>query len=57
MNKRNYIMYLEDIIDCMDKIEQYVGELSYQEFTRNSLVFDAVIRNLEVIGEDSRVYL
>ncbi|MGI6451608.1 MAG: HepT-like ribonuclease domain-containing protein [Desulfitobacteriia bacterium] len=41
----------------MDKIEQYVGELSYQEFTRNSLVFDAVIRNLEVIGEDSRVYL
>lgn len=54
MNKRNYVMYLEDMIDCMGKIEQYVGELSYQEFTKNSLVIDAVIRNLEVIGEASK---
>lgn len=54
MTKRNYIMYLEDIIDCMGKIEQYVGELSYQDFVKNSLVSDAVIRNLEVIGEASK---
>ncbi|WP_243131257.1 MULTISPECIES: DUF86 domain-containing protein [Desulfitobacterium] len=47
-------MYLEDIIGCMEKIELYVGELSYEDFTKNSLVFDAVIRNLEVIGEASK---
>ena len=54
MIKRNYVMYLEDIISCMEKIELYVGELSYEDFTKNSLVFDAVIRNLEVIGEASK---
>jgi uncharacterized protein with HEPN domain len=47
-------MYLEDIIDCMEKIEQYVGNSSYQDFIKSSLVFDAVIRNLEVIGEASK---
>lgn len=54
MIERNYVMYLEDIIECMDKIEQYIDGLSYEEFTKNSLVSDAVIRNLEVIGEASR---
>jgi len=37
MIKRNYVMYLEDIIRCMDKIEQYVGELQYEDFTMNTL--------------------
>ena len=54
MINRNYVMYLEDIIDCMEKIEQYVGNSSYQDFIKSSLVFDAVIRNLEVIGEASK---
>ena len=54
MINRNYIMYLEDINHCIDKIEQYIGKLSYEKFTKNSLVVDALIRNLEVIGEASR---
>lgn len=54
MTNRNYIMYLVDIIHCIEKIEQYTEKLSYEEFTKNSLVIDAVIRNLEVIGETSR---
>ena len=54
MTNRNYIMYLEDIIHCIDKIEQYTSRLSYEKFAKDSLVFDAVIRNLEVIGEASR---
>jgi len=54
MTERNYVMYIEDIINCIEKIERYVGELSYQNFVKNSLVFDATIRNLEVIGEASK---
>ncbi|MFZ3131635.1 MAG: DUF86 domain-containing protein [Desulfosporosinus sp.] len=54
MNKRNYIMYLEDIIDSMERIEEYARQLSYEDFAKNKLVMDAVIRNLEVIGEASR---
>jgi len=54
MTNRNYVMYLEDIIHCINKIEQYTGELYYEEFAKDTLVFDAVIRNLEVIGEASK---
>lgn len=54
MTKRNYVMYLEDIINCIEKIEQYISGLSYEDFVSNSLVFDAVIRNLEVVGEASK---
>jgi len=54
MTNRNYVIYLEDIIHCIDKIEQYTSKLSYEKFAGDSLVFDAVIRNLEVIGEASR---
>jgi len=54
MTKRNYIMYIEDIIECMEKFEQYAAKMSYQDFAKNTLVFDAVIRNLEVIGEASK---
>lgn len=37
----------------MEKIERYIKSLSYDEFTQNEIVIDAVIRNLEVIGEAS----
>lgn len=38
----------------MDKIERYTEDLTYETFVKNELVVDAVIRNLEIIGEASR---
>ena len=38
----------------MDKIERYVKSLSFEEFAPNDLIIDAVLRNLEIIGEASR---
>ncbi|UNC92019.1 DUF86 domain-containing protein [Candidatus Contubernalis alkalaceticus] len=55
MNKsRNYVMFLEDMIDCMNKIQEYIGDLSYEEFSTKNIVIDAVVRNLEVIGEAAK---
>jgi len=34
MIERNYVLYLEDIIGPMEKIEQYVGGLSYQDYSK-----------------------
>lgn len=51
--KRSYKLFVEDILDAMEKIERYIKSLSYDEFTQNEIVIDAVIRNLEVIGEAS----
>jgi uncharacterized protein with HEPN domain len=48
---RDYKVYLEDIVEAISKIERYVANLSFEEFTRNEMVIDATIRNFEIIGE------
>ena len=46
--------YLEHIRDAIERIFDYVEDLDEAAFARSELVQDAVIRNLEVIGEASR---
>ncbi|HXV21826.1 MAG TPA: DUF86 domain-containing protein [Desulfuromonadales bacterium] len=38
----------------MDRIAEYTAGMSYEAFLGNRLVIDAVVRNLEVIGEAAR---
>lgn len=54
MKKRNYKLYLKDIVDAIAKIENYIKGLSFEEFSENSMVVDAVVRNFEIIGEASK---
>jgi uncharacterized protein with HEPN domain len=46
--------YLGHIRDAIERIFRYVGDFDNFAFEGNQLVQDAVIRNLEVIGEASR---
>jgi uncharacterized protein with HEPN domain len=46
--------YLEHIVQGIDRIGRHVASSSEAEFFESELVQDAVIRNLEVIGEASR---
>ena len=48
---RDYKVFLEDILEAIRKIRHYTGGLSLQAFTADAKTFDAVIRNLEIIGE------
>ena len=44
--------YLSHILDAIQRIEHYLGSVAHQTaFMSDTLVQDAVIRNLEVIGE------
>jgi len=52
--KRDYILFLEDILDALEKIENYTKNLSFAEFADNGMAVDAVIRNFEVIGEATK---
>ncbi len=51
MPPHEYKVYLDDILESISKIEKYTAAISYAEFSKNALIVDAVIRNLEVIGE------
>jgi len=48
---REYKLYLQDILESVEKIQRYTHGMSYEDFIENDLVQDAVIRNLMVIGE------
>jgi len=51
---RSYNLYLKDISESIQKIMGYTQEIDYEEFIENSMVFDAVVRNFEIIGEAAR---
>jgi len=48
---RDFLLFLDDIAQSCEKILRYVGGISYQRFLHDDKTYDAVIRNLEVIGE------
>lgn len=55
MSERNYKLLLEDIALSIEKIEIYTKDIhSLEEFSTRSIVVDAVLKNLEVIGEAAR---
>ena len=51
---REFILYLEDMMLSMVRIEEYLGDLDFKRFKMNYLVVDAIIRNFEIIGEASK---
>ena len=46
--------YLGHILEAIERIQHYVEDIDEVGFLASKLVQDAVIRNLEVIGEASR---
>jgi uncharacterized protein with HEPN domain len=53
MNK-DPIVFLEHILDCIEKINCYTHNLDLEAFLNNNLIQDGVIRNLEIIGEATK---
>ena len=44
-------IYLEDILEAIDRIQEYVQDVTRETFERDRMRIDAVVRNLEIIGE------
>jgi uncharacterized protein with HEPN domain len=49
--KRDFTLFVEDIISAVEKIERYTKKQSFKDFSENEMAVDAAIRNFEVIGE------
>lgn len=43
--------FLLDILEAVRRIRRYIEELTYKEFLKNYEKQDAVLRNIEIIGE------
>lgn len=51
MVKRDFILFLEDILLSMKRIDSYLDGVVFEEFEREQMLLDAVVRNLEIIGD------
>lgn len=47
-------VFLEDILSAAIKVKKFTKGVSYDNFLDNDLVFDAVIKNILVIGEATK---
>lgn len=48
---RDYKAYMNDILEAIDRIESYTTNLTIDDFSESRLYQDAIVRNLEIIGE------
>ena len=44
MSKRDYRLYLEDIIDSSEAIIEFIGRLTFDDFIKDRKTYSAVIR-------------
>ena len=51
MKKRDYKLFIQDIVDAMGRIEEFVGDMTLDELEEDEKTSSAVIRKFEVIGE------
>ena len=54
MSKRDWKLFLEDILESIELIRSYISGMTYEDFKKDRKTIDAVVRNLEIIGEAAR---
>ncbi len=48
---KDHLIYLRHILDAIHQIEEYTGDIKQTDFLSNRMAQDAIIRELEIIGE------
>jgi len=51
---RDFRLYLDDIWEAIRAIREYTDGLTFESFAADRKTIDAVVRNLEVIGEAAK---
>ena len=54
MPSRDWRLRIQDILECIEKIERYTAGMAYKEFAADDKTLDAVLRNFTIIGEAAR---
>ena len=54
MSKRDIRMFLSEFLEAVQKIDQNTVGVTLIEFEENEMAINAIVRNLEIIGETAR---
>ncbi len=52
--KRNIKLFFVDILEALQSIKEYTQNMDYGDFIKDKKTRDAVVRNLEIIGEATK---
>ena len=52
--EKDYRDYIQDILDSIDEIYVFIGQMSREEFLNDRKTVKAVLRNLEIVGEAAK---
>ena len=52
---REWTLYVGDMLACCDHVLTYTEGVSREIFDQRGIVFDATVRNLELLGEAARL--
>ncbi len=51
---RDWRLFFDDMILCAEKITMFLGDSNRETFFGNVILYDAVLRNLEILGEAAK---
>lgn len=51
---RDWRLFLDDILASREEVRRYTAGMDREAFLRDDRTYDAVVRNLEIIGEAAR---
>ena len=54
MSKRGDREFILDMMIACERMLEYTEQLSYEDFSKNQMAIDAVVRNLEILGEAAK---
>jgi len=52
--KRDIKLFVKDILNSINKINEFIGDMNFDEFVNDDKTSSAVIRKLEIIGEATK---
>lgn len=56
MSERADVEFLADTKEAVIRVNSYTENLSYEQFLEDKKTQDAVVRNLEIIGEAAKIF-
>lgn len=51
LKRRDIRDYLQDILEAITDIENFVADVTYEEFVKDRKTLNAVVRSIKIIGE------
>ena len=51
---RDWRLSLQDMLEACAKVREYASDLEFREFADQALVYDAIMWNLQILGEAAK---